>query len=131
MKPCKFARKGYCTHKDRAQDMVCHRQNCPWPERQNGLGSDIWWSVRGACSVERPKRTKRIKKEDEFASFSTIFPYCKEDGSLMIVCFTARTGIPLRSDGFSTEDASSIDTEDEIVLCEECKKEFPLSEVTL
>lgn len=74
---------------------------------------------------------KKETKKDEFASFSTVCPYCKEDGSLMVIRFTAMTAIPLTSDGFSTEDARSIDTEDEIVLCEECKKEFSLSEVTL
>lgn len=44
--PCQFDKDGQCKHEARLQNMPCHRQNCPWPERQTGLGSDIWWKGR-------------------------------------------------------------------------------------
>lgn len=31
---------GMCQHKDRAQDMFCNRQNCPWHDRRQ---NDTWW----------------------------------------------------------------------------------------
>lgn len=45
-KPCRFDKDGQCGHADCIQVMSCHRQNCPWPARQTGLGSDIWWKGR-------------------------------------------------------------------------------------
>ena len=56
-RPCKFDIGG-CTHAYRPQEMVCHRQNCPWPERQKGVGSDIWWREREGNNAP-PKETKK------------------------------------------------------------------------
>jgi uncharacterized protein YbaR (Trm112 family) len=63
-------------------------------------------------------------------AFKTVCPYCKE-GSLQVISgsFYAR-GMTLAGDGFCTTDAQSFSTEDEVVKCDLCNKEFPLSEVS-
>lgn len=61
--------------------------------------------------------------------YSTTCPYCKKEDCLRVVHFTANTSIPLQPDGFATTDAKFFDTSDEIVHCQECNKEFSLSEV--
>ena len=70
-------------------------------------------------------------EEGEFASFSTVCPYCKKNGQLEVVGFSAVTCIPLSKDGFATTQASYFETSEEVVHCTACDKEFPLSEVTL
>lgn len=66
-----------------------------------------------------------------FASFSTTCPHCKAADELFVISGIFTTRIPLSSAGFSTEDASQFNTEDERVECGGCGKVFPLTEVTL
>jgi uncharacterized protein YbaR (Trm112 family) len=64
-------------------------------------------------------------------AFKTQCPYCKEGEHLVVVSGTFyATGMALSEDGFAFQEAKNIDTEDEIVRCGLCNKEFPLSEVT-
>ena len=65
------------------------------------------------------------------ASFSTVCPKCKHDGSLCVTAFRAQMNIPLSADGFSPQAAAWMSTSDEMVVCGACDAAFPLDEVTL
>jgi len=80
---------------------------------------------------EEPVSDGSENKEDEYASFSTVCPYCKKEGQLYVVHFTANTAIHLSKDGFAVTDSKFFDTTDEVVHCKACDKEFSLAEVTL
>lgn len=58
-------------------------------------------------------------------SYQTVCPMCGSD-CLVVVSFSASTWIPLRVDGFSTDEAKRFDTEDEVVECSHCEARFPL-----
>jgi hypothetical protein len=45
--------------------MSCHRQNCPWPERQKGIGSDIWWRGRKGDPISCPEKAERLLKKEQ------------------------------------------------------------------
>lgn len=60
-------------------------------------------------------------------------PYCKT-GELEVVGGTfSATGMTLAKDGFTFQEAKQVDTSDEVVRCTnpECRRTFPLTEVTL
>lgn len=57
-------------------------------------------------------------------AYRTTCPRC--GGDLRVVSFRARTSIPLSEDGFSTQDADFLDTEDEVVECPACFIRGPL-----
>jgi hypothetical protein len=73
--------------------------------------------------------------------FKTQCPYCKVKGELFVVFFKdalGRSRYPsalLSSDGFETGlgerfvDKHGADTSDERVQCDNCEKEFPITEV--
>jgi len=43
---CEFADEmGMCEHDDLEDDMLCQRQECPWPDRKK---DDLWWFQGGA-----------------------------------------------------------------------------------
>jgi len=73
------------------------------------------------------------------ASFSTTCPRCGVDGELSVVeAVLATTGRTLKidsslsADGFEVPtNARDASTDDEVVRCNACKVNFPLSEVTL
>jgi hypothetical protein len=63
--------------------------------------------------------------------FKTTCPRCNaapEDACLLVIGFIASCSIPLGEDGFSTEDASFFDTNEETVRCSACEETFPLGE---
>jgi len=87
-----------------------------------------WGEIRELLGI---KEQTNQTKEEEFASFSTVCPYCKKNGQLEVVGFSAVTCIPLSKDGFATTQAEFFETSEEVVHCTACDKKFPLSEVTL
>ena len=52
-------------------------------------------------------------------------------GNLYVVGFKAGCRIPLCEDGFSTADATFMDTEDEVVSCGDCGKNYRLEELSV
>jgi uncharacterized Zn finger protein len=64
--------------------------------------------------------------------YQAICPACGEEDTLEVIGgkFTA-SKMFLHEDGFSFVDARQIDTEDEIVSCRNCGKDFSLASLTL
>ncbi|MEW6048087.1 MAG: hypothetical protein AB1609_16705 [Bacillota bacterium] len=61
--------------------------------------------------------------------WKTTCPKCGAEGNLFVVAGSFSGWIPLCSGGFSFSDATRLDTEDEVVRCDACGAEFPLSEL--
>jgi hypothetical protein len=81
-------------------------------------------------SAEQKKHREAL--QDQGHSYDTRCPYCKKEDKLDVVLGTfAAFGMELRQDGFSFSDANQMDTSEELVKCDACKKEFSLAEVTL
>jgi hypothetical protein len=88
-----------------------------------GQGSEDPEDVCSECGI------LGVLQDPNFDDFDTSCPYCHVDGRLRVIHFEANTDIRLCADGFATTDAKYFNTAEEVVHCEACGVDFPLSEV--
>ena len=63
--------------------------------------------------------------------FKTKCPACGKDGCLYVVAGSFESsGVPLQKDGFALAEASSLSTQDEMVMCSRCGRDYMLDDLT-
>lgn len=97
---------------------------------------DAWWSEGDEDTYGSPETYLRgfgvVIEPGDYTSFSTSCPYCGHADELEVVGGTFQTlGVPITAAGFDFADASMMQTEDEIVLCNACQRSFPAAAIQL
>ena len=97
---------------------------------------DAWWSEGDEATYGTPEAYLRgfgvVIEPGEYTSFSTSCPYCGQADELEMVGGTFQTlGVPITAAGFALADASMMQTEDEIVLCNACQRSFSADAILL
>ncbi len=97
---------------------------------------DTWWTVGHDAQWDTPEQYLRgfgvVIEPGQWTSFATSCPYCGRADELEVVGGTFQTmGVRVSAEGFAFADAQMMQTEDEEVRCNACRRTFPATEIAL